>query len=73
MVARKPTSFDSNISVEHFSKRSSVYIDPESDLYAEIRYLQHIKKPKCISCLQLRKSSTFSLDFDDESEGMKLV
>jgi hypothetical protein len=71
MVARKPTSFDSHSSVDRFNKRPSVYIDPDSDLYAEIRYLQSIQKTQCISCVQIKRtSSTLSIDESDSEEGI---
>ena len=55
MVARKPTSIDS-ISLE--IQRSSIYIDPDSDLYAELQYLKSAENKNCINCLQLWKSSS---------------
>lgn len=61
MVARKPSSFDSSVSLENFNKRPSVYIDPESDLFDGLQYLQHIDRHNCINCLQLWKPSTAAL------------
>jgi hypothetical protein len=57
MVARKLSSYDVQTSLEYFSKRPSVYIDPESDIFEGLQYLQNIEKQNCKNCLQLWRSS----------------
>lgn len=43
MVAKTPEG----ISLENLSKRASVYIDPDCDLYLELQYLQSSRLTKC--------------------------
>lgn len=62
MVARKPTSVDSHTSLENFCKRPSVYIDPDSDLFAGLQYLHNAKRQNCINCLHLWKSSPAAIE-----------
>ncbi|XP_055644993.1 GTPase-activating protein skywalker isoform X8 [Toxorhynchites rutilus septentrionalis] len=49
MVAKTPEG----ISLENLSKRASVYIDPDCDLYFELQYLQSADFNKC-QCFDLR-------------------
>ncbi|XP_058815097.1 GTPase-activating protein skywalker isoform X5 [Topomyia yanbarensis] len=49
MVAKTPEG----ISLENLSKRASVYIDPDCDLYLELQYLQSSDFNKC-TCFDLR-------------------
>lgn len=59
MVARKLSSFDSAIALENLSKqRPSIYIDPESNIFEGLQYLQNIDKENCVNCIQLWRSST---------------
>jgi hypothetical protein len=62
MVARKLSSFDSAAALENLCKqRPSIYIDPESDIFEGLHYLQQINTNKCVNCIQLwRKSSKVS-------------
>lgn len=62
MVARKLSSFDTAISLESYSKRPSVYIDPESDLFEGLQYLHNIDRQNCINCLQLWRTSPAALE-----------
>lgn len=62
MVARKLSSYDVATSPESFSKRPSVYIDPESDIFEGLQYLHNIKRQNCINCLHLRKKSSAALE-----------
>lgn len=62
MVARKLSSFDVATSIESFSKRPSVYIDPESDIFEGLQYLQQIDRQNCINCLQLWRGSPAALE-----------
>lgn len=58
MVARKLSTFDVGMSSDQLCKqRPSVYIDPESDIFEGLQYLQNIDKDNCANCMQLRKSS----------------
>lgn len=69
MVARNDYT-----SVENYNKRPSIYIDPDSDLYAEIRYLQSIQKTSCIKCVQIKRtSSTISIDECESDEGIDFL
>jgi hypothetical protein len=56
MVARKLSSFDVGMSSD-LCKRPSVYIDPDSDIFEGLQYLQNIDKDNCVNCMQLWKSS----------------
>lgn len=58
MVARKLSSFDAATSLESFSKRPSVYIDPDSDIFEGLQYLHNIDRQNCINCLQLWRTSS---------------
>ncbi|XP_055540565.1 GTPase-activating protein skywalker isoform X4 [Wyeomyia smithii] len=49
MVAKTPEG----ISLENLSKRASVYIDPDCDLYLELQYLQSADFHKC-TCFDLK-------------------
>jgi hypothetical protein len=40
MVVKKPTPLQEFIALEQLEKRSSVYVDPDSDLCAHLRYVQ---------------------------------
>lgn len=62
MVARKLSSYDVSASPESFSKRPSVYIDPDSDIFEGLQYLHNIKRQNCINCLQLWKKSSAALE-----------
>lgn len=62
MVARKLSSYDVATSPESFSKRPSVYIDPDSDIFEGLQYLHNIKRQNCINCLQLWKKSSAALE-----------
>lgn len=62
MVARKLSSFDAASSVEGFSKRPSVYIDPDSDIFEGLQYLQNIDRQNCINCLQLWRRPSAALE-----------
>ena len=61
MVARKLSSYDEG-SPESFSKRPSVYIDPESDIFEGLQYLHNIKRQNCINCLHLWNKSSAALE-----------
>jgi hypothetical protein len=61
MVARKLSSYDV-AAPESFSKRPSVYIDPDSDIFEGLQYLQSIKRQNCINCLHLWKKSSAALE-----------
>jgi glucan biosynthesis protein len=58
MVARKLSSYDVTASLESFNKRPSVYIDPDSDIFEGLQYLQNIDRQNCINCLQLWRPSS---------------
>jgi hypothetical protein len=63
MVARKLSSYDvTATSPDSFSKRPSVYIDPDSDIFEGLQYLHNIKQQNCINCLQLWKKSSAALE-----------
>lgn len=62
MVARKLSSYDIASSPESFSKRPSVYIDPDSDIFEGLQYLQNIDRQNCINCLQLWRTSSAALE-----------
>lgn len=62
MVARKLSSFDVASSLENFSKRPSIYIDPESDIFEGLQYLQNIDRQNCINCLQLWRTRSAALE-----------
>lgn len=66
MVARKLSSYDVATTIESFSKRPSVYIDPDCDIFEGLQYLQNIDRQNCINCLQLWRTSPAAL------EGIKL-
>lgn len=57
MVARKLSSYDVTVALESLSKRPSVYIDPESDLFEGLQYLQQLDQKNCKNCLQLWRTS----------------
>lgn len=57
MVARKLSSYEVATSLEGFTKRPSVYVDPESDLFEGLQYLQQIERQNCKNCLQLWRPS----------------
>jgi len=59
MVARKLSSFDVGMSSD-LCKRPSVYIDPDSDIFEGLQYLQNIDKDNCVNCIQLWKSSSMT-------------
>ena len=59
MVARKLSSFDVGMSSD-LCKRPSVYIDPESDIFEGLQYLQQKNKENCVNCIQLWKSSSMT-------------
>lgn len=59
MVARKLSSYDGGMPMENFYKqRPSVYIDPDSDIFEGLQYLQNLEKDKCVNCIQFRSSSS---------------
>lgn len=62
MVARKLSSYDVATSLESYSKRPSVYIDPDSDIFEGLQYLQNIDRQNCINCLQLWRTSAAGLE-----------
>lgn len=62
MVARKLSSFDVTTSLDSFSKRPSVYIDPDSDIFEGLQYLQQIDQQNCNNCLQLWRTSPAALE-----------
>lgn len=62
MVARKLSSYDVATSPDSFSKRPSVYIDPDSDIFEGLQYLHNIKRQNCINCLHLWKKSSAALE-----------
>lgn len=75
MVARKLSSYDVT-SPESFSKRPSVYIDPDSDIFEGLQYLHNIKRQNCINCLQLWSKSSLEGIFecyDEEGVSHSLV
>lgn len=49
MVAKTPEG----ISLENLSKRASVYIDPDCDLYLELQYLQSAADFNKCNCFDL--------------------
>lgn len=57
MVARKLSSYDVTAALDNLSKRPSVYIDPESDLFEGLQYLQNLDQKSCKNCLQLWRTS----------------
>ncbi|CRL00387.1 CLUMA_CG013655, isoform A [Clunio marinus] len=62
MVARKLSSYDIASSVENFSKRPSVYIDPESDIFEGLQYLQSVDRQNRINCLHIWRKSSAALE-----------
>lgn len=58
MVARKLSSFDVGMSSDLCKQRPSVYIDPESDIFEGLQYLQNIDKDNCVNCMQLWRSTS---------------
>lgn len=66
MVARKLSSYDVATTLESFSKRPSVYIDPDSDIFEGLQYLQNIDRQNCINCLQLWRASPAALEGDHD-------
>lgn len=64
MVARKLSSYDIALS-ENFSKRPSVYIDPESDIFEGLQHLQSLQsleQEKCVNCLQIWRTNHKSIE-----------
>lgn len=61
MVARKLSSYDITSS-EHFVKRPSVYIDPESDIFEGLEHLQNLDHEQCANCLQIWKNSPKNIE-----------
>lgn len=59
MVARKLSSFDTTVSLESFAKqqRPSIYIDPDSNIYDDLQYLQNIDRKNCVNCMHLWRSN----------------
>lgn len=62
MVARKLSSYDVASTLDNYSKRPSVYIDPDSDIFEGLQYLQKIDRQNCINCLQLWRTSPAALE-----------
>jgi hypothetical protein len=56
MAVKKPTPLQEFIVLENISKRSSVYVDPDSDLCAHLRYVQIAEaEQRKVTCLNLWK------------------
>jgi hypothetical protein len=66
MVARKPSLFETAGSCDKIDillkQRPSVYIDPESNIFEGLQYLQSIERENCTNCYQLWRSSTISAE-----------
>lgn len=80
MVARKLSSFDTTVSLESYCKqqRPSIYIDPESNIYEGLQYLQNIDRENCVNCIQLWRSSnkegkSKKKDFVNTVESFRIV
>jgi hypothetical protein len=61
MVARRLSSYDVTSS-EHFVKRPSVYIDPESDIFEGLEHLQNLDHENCVNCLQIWKNTPKAIE-----------